>query len=345
MMPVMISKEAGLPTASALWLAVVLLVGTSGAAEEPAGSPPPPRTPWGAPDLMGVWTTATATPLERPEAMSGKERLSEAEAAALEESIDRQYESFDAKPRPGTVGGYNRGWLDPGLRVVPDRRTALIVDPPDGRIPWRPEWRDYSKRERARYGVGPYDSHLDLDTGERCISDGVTMAPLQPYNMNFQILQTPDWLAIVHEMYNEVRLVPLDGRPHIDSRIGQWLGDARARWQGDTLVVETTRFADKSRYHWAWPWRSARPSLRVTERFTRVDSDTIDYRFTIEDPVMFTRPWTASAPMTTDQASRGVTAGPLYEYACHEGNHALPNVLRGARATERDDLPPGPPGS
>ena len=294
-----------------------------------------PRTPWGKPDLQGIWTTATATPLERPEVHAGRETLSVEEAVDLEIKTAARYDRRDEPPPPGSVGGYNRVWLDPGLTLLPDRRTSLIVDPPDGRIPWLPEARAGSARERARYGVGPYDSYLDLDTGERCITDGVTMAPLQPYNMNFQILQTSDHVAIVHEMYNDYRIIPLDGRPHIGPKIGQWLGDARGRWEGDTLVVETTRFADRSHYHWAWPWRSSRPTLHLIERFTRVDSETIDYRFTVHDPTRFAKAWTVSAPMTTDQASRGVTAGPLYEYACHEGNYALPNVLRAARAEER----------
>ena len=293
-------------------------------------------TAWGSPDLRGIWTTATLTPLERPDDYRGREQLTPAEADELETATVRRFAQADgAEPPPGSVGGYNRVWLDPGLKVLPNRPTSLIVDPADGRIPWKPETKAWSDAQRARYGVGPYNSFLDLDTGERCISDGVTMAPLQPYNMNFQIFQTPDTLAIVQEMYHEYRIIPLDGRPHIDVGIGQWLGDGRGTWEGDTLVVETTRFADKSHYYWAWPWRASRSTLKVVERFRRVDEQTIDYQFTIEDAEMFTQPWTVSAPMTTDQASRGVTAGALYEYACHEGNYALPNVLRGARAEER----------
>ena len=160
------------------------------------------------------------------------------------------------------------------------------------------------------------------------------MAPLQPYNMNFQIFQTEDHLVINHEMYHEYRIIPLDGRQSIPQAVGQWLGDARGRWDDDTLVIESGGFADKRDYYWAWPWRAARPGLKITERLTRIDETTIDYVFTVEDSASFTQPWTVSAPMTTDQASRGVTAGPLFEYACHEGNYALPNVLRGARLAE-----------
>ena len=185
--------------------------------------------------------------------------------------------------------------------------------------------------QSARYGIGPFNDYTDLDTGERCISDGITMVALQPYNMNYQIVQTEDTIVIAHEMYHEFRVIPLDGRPFISDKIGQWLGDARAHWEGDTLVIESRNFADKLDYYWAWPWRSARGSLTLIERLTRLDETNMDYQVIVDDPEMFTQPWTISAPMTTDQASRGVTAGPLFEFACHEGNYALPNVLRGAQ--------------
>ncbi|NKB97714.1 MAG: hypothetical protein GKR90_04320 [Pseudomonadales bacterium] len=294
-----------------------------------------PRTASGKPDLSGIWTTATLTPLERPENVSNEKTLSAQEMAEMSESAERTLTARSENPPPGSVGGYNREWLDPGMQALADGRTALIYDPPNGRIPWQPSAKAESDAQRARYGIGPFNSFVDMDTGERCLSDGITMAPLQPYNMNYQIFLTEDWLAINHEMYHEYRLIPLDGRPHIDTKLGQWLGDARGHWEGDTLVVVSQGFADKSADYWAWPWRKARLSLKLTERFTRIDAKTIDYTFTVEDPNMFTQPWSASAPMTTDQASRGVTAGPLYEYACHEGNYALPNVLRGARLAEK----------
>ncbi len=294
-----------------------------------------PKTPWGKPDLQGVWTTATLTPLERPDSLASKDTLSAQERSQMETQAEARLQASVAKPPAGSVGGYNREWLDPGMKALDDGRVSLIIDPPDGRIPWRAEAKAASDAQRARYGVGPYNSYKDLDTGERCLSDGVTMAPLQPYNMNYQIFQTEDHLVINHEMYHEYRIIPLDGRPFIPRSVGQWLGDARGHWEGDTLVIVSQGFIDKSDDYWAWPWRGARPSLKLTERLTRVDDTTIDYTFTVEDPAMFTRPWTVSAPMTTDQASRGVTAGPLFEYACHEGNYALPNVLRGARLAEK----------
>ena len=152
------------------------------------------------------------------------------------------------------------------------------------------------------------------------------------YNNNYQLFQSRDYVVILAEMFRDRRIIPLDGRSH--GSVPQWLGDSRGRWEGDTLVVETTTFADKAHYWWVSAWRAPRPTLRLTERFTRVDAETIDYQFTMEDPAMFTRPWTAAFPLTTNQASRGVTVGQLYQYACHEGNYALPNVLAGARAKD-----------
>ena len=289
-----------------------------------------PRTAWGDPDLRGVWTGSNITPLERPEQFAGREFLTEAEAAAIEERAAR--DRVDRPPKAGDPGTYNQIWFDPASTVVPTRRTSLIVDPPDGRLPFTEEGRRHQIRSSARYGVGPRDSWVDLDTGERCLTDGMPLPYWTGYNNNYQLFQSRDYVVILAEMFRDRRIIPLDGRSH--GRIPQWLGDSRGRWEGDTLVVETTGFADKAHYWWASAWRASRPTLRVTERFTRVDAETIDYQFTVEDPVMFTRAWTAAFPLTTNQASRGVTVGQLYEYACHEGNYALPNVLAGARAKD-----------
>jgi hypothetical protein len=297
----------------------------------------PRRTPWGEPDLQGLWTNATITPLERPEEFAGKPFLTEEEIDQLETRALRA-QLTESAPRSGDPGTYNQIWFDRGTRAVGTRRTSLIVDPPDGRIPWRPEARKHYERSSARYGVGPYDSWLDMDTGERCLTDGLPMVPTQGYNMNYRILQAPGYVAILHEMFHEFRIIPLDARPHVGARIGQWLGDSRGRWEGESLVVETTNFADKTSYWWAQAWRASRPSLRLVERLTRVDEDTIDYRFTMEDPESFERPWTAVIPMTTNQAERGVTVGEMFEYACHEGNYSLPNMLRGARAAEDEPM-------
>ena len=293
----------------------------------------PPRTGWDVPDLQGIWTNATLTPVERPAAMSGKDVLTAEEAAAFETTSAEQRAASD-RFIPGNVGAYNQFWMDGGKVVTGDRRTSLIADPPDGRIPWSPAGRERLALDSAKYGVGPFDSWVDADTGERCLTDGLPFVPLQGYNMNYHVLQSPGWVAMLNEMFHEYRLIPTDGRTHIPVHVGQWLGDARGRWEGDTLVVETTSFADKEHYLWRATWRAARPGLHLVERFTRVDDQTLDYEFTMTDPDMFTRPWTALVPMTTDHASRGVTSGPMYEYACHEGNYGLLNIMRGARAED-----------
>ena len=290
-----------------------------------------PRTSWGSPDLQGVWTAATVTPLERPLSLGDKPILTEEERAKIEIEREQFLQSRSANPDPGTPGGYNRFWLDSGTLTLEDGRSSLIIDPLDGRIPWQSESKQWSDVQSARYGVGPYNDYTDLDTGERCITDGISMVALQPYNMNYQIVQTKDTIVIAHEMYHEYRIIPLDDRPFVSDKITQWLGDARAHWEGDTLVIESRNFADKLDHYWAWPWRSARSSLTLVERLTRIDDSNMEYLVTISDPKMFTQSWTISAPMTTDQASRGVTEGPIFEFACHEGNYALPNVLRGAQ--------------
>jgi len=294
-----------------------------------------PRTPWGDPDLQGLWTNATLTPVERPDAMADKTVLTAEEAAEFEVRSAEDRAASDTFI-PGNVGAYNQFWMDGGTNVTGDRRTALIVDPPTGKIPWTPAGRQRLASDSARYGVGPFNTYEDADTGERCLTDGLPFVPLQGYNMNYHILQSPGWVAILTEMFHDVRLIPVDGRDHVPSHVGQTLGDSRGRWEGDTLVVETTSFSDKSDFLWRATWRAARPSLHLVERFTRLDDETIDYQFTMSDPDMFTQAWTASVPMTTNQAARGVTAGPMYEYACHEGNYGLRNILRGARTEELD---------
>jgi hypothetical protein len=289
------------------------------------------RTPWGDPDLQGVWTGSTITPLERPKDLAGKEFLTEQEAAALEKRANDN-RLVERAPADGDPGTYNQIWFDPSTKGVPDRRTSLIVDPPDGKIPYTAEAQQAQSRSRARYGKGPYNSYLDLDTGERCITDGPPIY-FGGYNNNYQIVQAPGYVAIVHELYREHRIIPLNGRPHID--VPQWVGDSVGHWEGNTLVVDTAVFIDKSKDEWQDAWRANRAATHIVERFTRVDGETLDYQFTWEDPTMFTRPWTARWPLTTNQKSRGVTEGGLFEYACHEGNLAMSHVLSGARAQEK----------
>ena len=195
---------------------------------------------------------------------------------------------------PGVVGAYNQFWMDAGTTVVESLRTSLVTDPPDGRIPWTEAGRARLESDTARYGVGPFDSWVDADTGERCLTDGLPHVPLQGYNMNYHILQAPGWVAILNEMFHEYRVIPLDGRPPLPPAIGEWLGGGTARWEGDTLVIESDRFADRGHYLWRATWRAARTGLHLVERLTRVGEQTIDYEFTMTDPELFTRPWTGA---------------------------------------------------
>jgi len=296
-------------------------------------------TPWGDPDLQGIWTNTTTTPLQRPRDLADKEFLTAEELAVRDRQVADKV-NLDKRALDSPVsetGAYNNFWMDQGTRAVDGRRTALIIDPPNGQIPWTQTGRARFESDSARYGVGPYNSWVDADTGERCLTDGLPLLPLQGYNMNYHILQSDGWVAILNEMFHEYRMIPTDGRTHVPSHVGQWLGDARGHWEGNTLVVETKSFADKTLDLWRWTWRGARPNLHLVERFTRIDNETMNYEFTMTDADMFTQPWSARVPMTTNQESRGVTAGPMYEYACHEGNYGLLNMLRGARS---DDIAP-----
>ena len=293
-----------------------------------------PQTPWGDPDLQGIWTNVTITPLQRPREFAGKEVLTEEEAAALEQvTAERR---VDGPPRAGDPGTYNRHWFDRGTKVVGTRRTSLIIDPPDGRIPWTPEAEQANANRNPGRGRDYWNSYTDLDTGERCLTDGMPFVPYA-YNNNYQIFQSPGYVAILHEMFRERRIIPLDGRPHTGENLGQWFGDSRGHWEGNTLVVETNNFNDRTSDRWAAYWRAPRPTLHLVERFSRIDAQTIDYQFTVTDPTMFTQPWTVASPMSGDQEGMGATVGALFEYACHEGNYAMVNVLSGARAKEKAD--------
>jgi hypothetical protein len=280
-----------------------------------------PRTPWGDPDLQGIWSNATITPFERPSALADKPVLSEQEATEVEQQWLKN-NNQDRRDGAGTDAdvsrAYNDFWWDRGTNVVSTRQTSLVVDPPDGRVPaLTPEGQ---KRAAARAARG-YDSWEDRSLWERCITRGLPMVP-GPYNNNYQILQTPGYVVIVHEMIHDARIIPLDGRPHVGQNIRQWFGDARARWEGETLVVDTTNFADKANF------RGSAEGLHLIERFTRTNPTTVKYEFTIDDPSTFTKRWTVAIPMTkTDE--------PIYEYACHEGNYGMVNLLSGARVQEK----------
>ena len=288
-----------------------------------------PRTPWGDPDLQGVWNNGTVTPLERPSALAGKQVLTNEEADTFaKEALERaNADRRDGSAKADIDRAYNEFWFDRGT-TVDTRRTSLIVDPPDGRIPaLTPEGRarEAARAERSRRR-GPSDSWEDRNLRERCLlNHGVPPLP-SGYNNNYQIFQVPGYVVILHEMLFEPRIIPLNGRPHVGAGIRLWMGDARGRWEGNTLVVDTTNFSEKVMIRGIDPDPS--DALHVTERFTRVAANAIDYQFTIEDPKMWTRPWTGSVPMTRIDER-------LYEYACHEGNYGMFGILAGARAEEK----------
>jgi hypothetical protein len=290
-----------------------------------------PRTPDGHPDLQGVWTNATLTPLERPRNLGDRKYLTEAEAAALEAQAEQRRATADDNLKPGEIGSYNEFWFDSGTKVMPTRQTSLVVDPPDGRVPVRPEAEARRDENLAR----STDHPEFMSMWDRCVSRGVPgwIIPAG-YNNAYQIVQTPGYVVIHAEMIHDARIIPLDGRPSLPPSIRLLEGDSRGRWEGDTLVVETTNFSDRN-----WIATSAASgrikgipqsgALTIVERFTRVAADRIDYEARIDDPAVFTRPWTLSFPLMKDDEYR------IYEYACHEGNRAVEGILRGARYQER----------
>ena len=291
----------------------------------PAAGHAQPRTPWGDPNLQGIWTNTTTTPLERPDALAGREALTDEERAALDEEAAR---NVDRPPRARDTGSYNSFWLEKGTR---SEQTSLVVDPADGKLP--PFTPAAQKRVHALAAARqqPTASWEDLNVFDRCIARGMPGAMMPGfYNHNYHILQTPGYVVILLEMLHDVRIIPLDGRPHLPRGIRQWLGDSREHWEGDTLVVETTNVADKvNEFRRSHTVFGASGHLRLVERFVRVGPNTLDYKFTVTDPTTFTRPWTGTAPMHR-------TEGPIFEYACHEGNYAMEHILRGARAQEQN---------
>ncbi|OFW07122.1 MAG: hypothetical protein A3I61_08425 [Acidobacteria bacterium RIFCSPLOWO2_02_FULL_68_18] len=287
----------------------------------------PPRTPDGQPDLQGFWTNATYTPLERPKDVT-KAFYTKEEAAELEKRLAA---ADAAQTEPGTIEDVHYDFTQFGLDThqapyASNQRTSMIVDPPDGRLPpmSEPGRRRAAERAEQEKRVGRWDSAQTNQLDDRCMifaGAGPPMLP-QSYNSNYQIVQASGYVMILFEMAHDVRIIPLDGRPHLPPEIRQWIGDSRGRWEGDTLVVETTNLNGRN------PLNGSSEHMRVTERFTRVDADTIRYQFTIEDPSTWTRPWSAELPMRK-------ATGPLFEHACHEGNYGLYNTLAGARLAEK----------
>lgn len=338
-----------------------VLAGQAAAAPKTAWTPS--RTPDGQPDLQGTWSNGTPTPLERPSKFAGKDTLTDEELAEVATRAARKRDERDSRDKAaGAIAdvsrAYNAFWsAEPGR---PIRRTSLIVDPPDGRLPsltsgalkryaaWAeamgksgrataPGWEKNSQKSEedvedgSQGGVdgrgGRADNPEDRNLSERCISTGLPKLP-GGVNNNVQIVQTTGYVAIELEMVHHVRIIPLDGRPHVPQRLRQWMGDSRGHWEGNTLVIDTTNFTDKM------PFRGAFDGLHLVERLTRVDADTINYEVTVDDPETFARSWTAVFPLT--MLSAGTDPVPeLFEFACHEGNYGLADILRGARAEEK----------
>jgi len=301
------------------------------------------KTAWGHPDLQGVWDFSTNTPLQRRLELKDKTQLTDAEAAEqFEEAVTQRTRQDNGPSRKGDTGTYNRFWTDDPR--VTTKQTSLVVDPPDGRIPaYTPQaqkW--YADTQAARKGVtadAPTPGGFVEDLGPRhlfvrCLVGFNAGPPINPqsYNQNVQIFQGPDHVALLHEMVHNARVVWLDGRPHASNRIAQYNGDSRGRWEGDTLIVETTNFG-KEVYDPSYSGGGMRPNVngtfKLVERFTRTGPDVLEYQFTINDPTWYTAPFTAKIPMTRNPK-------PLYEFACHEGNYSLPGILEGARRQEAE---------
>ncbi len=300
----------------------------------------PPRTPDGHPDLQGVWDSASLTPLQRPAELGAKEFYTEQEAAAYEKKRvqDLNRDRRDGSAEADLGRSYNELFYDRGTKLARTRRTSMVIDPPDGRIPpMTPEARAKFQAAQARFAEHPADSAKDRPLADRCLMFSQSGPPMIPGNYNnlYQIVQTPGDLTILAEMGNQVRAIPLDTRPPLPETVRQWMGVSRGRWDGDTLVVETAnfRFNERSRFGVQYDGGMSDQNLRIIERFTRTGPDSIIYRATIDDPTVYTRPWTFEASLEKAQ-------GPVFEYACHEGNYAMAGVLAGARAQEKDAAKP-----
>ena len=299
------------------------------------------RTAWGQPDLQGVWDFRTITPMERPEALADQEFLSAEDVADLEQGIADRDARLAARPAQRTVatnsvdrgvdgapGSYNQFWMDRGTRVIGTRRTSLVVDPPNGRIPPMTsagEQRRAAEREYVR--DHPADSWADRSIYERCILGFNSGPPIEPraYNNHMQVFQTPDHVVIFNEMVHDARIVPLVPRDPLPDHLRQWMGDSRGRWEGDTLVIETSNLDRLNSFTWR---QGATQDMQLVERFTRVDDGTLRYEFTVEDPATWTRPWSVEVPMTR-------SSDQVWEFACHEGNYGMDGILSGHRADER----------
>ena len=296
----------------------------------------PTRTPDGQPDLQGIWANNSVTPLQRPPQWAGKQFLTDQEMAALKKAVANAVaDDSDAvfgdslvlaalanekgRSFEPSTGNYNNFWL---VEREVDNRTSLIADPVDGRIPpLTEEAQNRAAVVAATRRRSPADGPEDRSLGERCLTFGTPRVGAG-YNSYYQIVQSPGFVAIVHELGHEVRVIPIDPRPHVGSHLRQWLGDSRGHWEGDTLVIETTNFSAKSNF------MGSAANLHLVERFKRVGEKTLNYEFTVADPTVWTRPWTVMIPLKgTDEK--------IYEYACHEGNTGMEGILSGHRAEEQ----------
>jgi hypothetical protein len=326
-------------------MASVLLAPTFLAAQAPSSTPATPaaktktgtvsRTPDGQPDLQGYWTSLSFTPMERPAQYGGREFFTNEEMAQVfKAGVQHAYEftyanSAETPVYDSTV--YALGAWQNG--VTPNRRTSLVVDPPDGRIP--PLTPEGQKARTAMRKIPTANENVELDgavradgpedltLGVRCLTFGGPPILPAAYNSNVRIAQSPGYVMIEYEWNSEVRIIPLDGRPHLSQNIHRWHGDSRGHWEGNTLVVETTNFRPGATFQGANP-----KTLKIIERFTRLDAGTIEYKFTIDDPTTWTKPWSAIVPLSHVE-------GPMFEYACSEGNNGIVNILAGARAAEK----------
>ena len=318
-----------------LVLAAGLLAPGAASAQPAEAGDSAPRTAWGAPDLNGVWDFRTLTPFERPEALADQAVFTPEEAAQFEADRLAAFAVRDDQEPADVVGNYNQFWFDPGNRVSETRQTSLVTDPPDGRVP--PLSADAAARREAqqavRAGVNRHSPTPggwvdDLGPGMfavRCILGFNTGPPMTPggYNQNLQVFQTEDHVVLLNEMVHSSRVIPLDGRPRLDDGLRQWMGDSRGRWEGDTLVVETTNFLRETSFRGG----VTTADLHLVERFTRVSEGTLMYQVTVNDPNAWDRPWSYQIPMVKNDQ-------PLFEYACHEGNYGLYNILAGAVVQE-----------
>ena len=321
--------------AAVIAIALLVPVPAVGQGQEAAANPyAPPRTPWGDPDLQGIWSNTTSTPFERPSEFGERAFLTDEEFSEAQEEAAKRAREAESSSNEGSTAGPDHWYEHLGKT---SNRTSHVVDPQDGKVP--PLTAEAEQRpvigtvNRERLKMS-FDSWEDLSPWDRCITRGVpgSMFPTF-YNNNYQILQVPGYVVILYEMIHDVRIIPVDGRAPLSDSLRQWMGDARGRWEGDTLVVEVANFTDQTIIH---PTRGT-PSqvqhsegLRLVERFTRVDTSTVEYQVTIDDPKTFTRDWTVVIPMTTNGAPDYIL-----EYACQEGQQAVRNILSGARAQER----------